>query len=218
MPGVIRREIPLQTRSLSLSAVEEKAEAILERARKQAVEEAAVTRRQAEAVIAEHRAAERKLGFEEGRRAGLDQARTEAAKIVEQERQQARADLDALTQSLRASIERIEADRHRLQADAETGLVRLALAIAQRVCGLIAAKSSAAEAEVRRLLDLVRHQQDVELHVHPSEQGTLEAVVREFLESVQRGQHVSIVPDPEVSRGGVVLVAGEAVIDATIET
>ena len=75
-----------------------------------------------------------------------------------------------------------------------------------------------ARANARTLLDMVKHVEDLELHVHPAELQTLQDVAADFVQSTGRQQHVTLVADPAVTRGGCVLRTRAGLIDASVES
>lgn len=219
MPGVIRRNVAVQTSVLSLDNIEQQAADILDRAEKTANERCRELLKQAETTIESERQRGFQQGLENGRKAGLDETRAAANAAIEQARKEAKANIVGLTQALQAALGEINDRRHRLYAEAERGLIQLSLAIAGRVCGGIAQQSPQPAIDAtRRLLDLVRHSHDVELQVNPSELELLKAVASEFVSQSDALEHVRVTANSEVSRGGAILIGADGNIDATVET
>ncbi len=219
MPGVIRRNIPVQTSVLSLDKLERQAAEILSRAEKTAGDRCRELQKQAEAEIQSERERGYQQGLAEGRKAGLEETRAAANAAIEQARTEARAGNASLTQALHAALREISDRRHRLFAEAERGLIQLSLAIARRLCGESIRQSSQPAVEATcRLLDLVRHARDVELQVNPSELQLLNSVAAEFVQQSDVLEHVRVVANADISRGGAILNAADGTIDATIET
>lgn len=219
MPGVIRRNIPVQTSVLSLDNLERQAAEILSRAEKAANDRCRDLQKQAEAGIQNERERGFQQGLAEGRKAGLEETRAAANVAIEQARKDARSGLASLTQALQAALSEVNDHRHRLYADAERGLIQLSLAIAKRVCGEVVRQSSQPAIETTvRLLDLVRHAHDVELQVNPSELELLKAVAAEFVEKSDALEHVRVFANVDISRGGACLIGALGTIDATVET
>ena len=219
MPGVIRRDIPLQTRVLSLDSIEQRAAEITRAAERRAQEMAQESRRAATAAFESEQQRGFQQGLEEGRAAGQEEMRAAAVAAATRLREEAKRDLDHLIASLEAAIGQIESERRTLLAEAESGLLEVAVAIGRRVCALATRESSApALPLVRELLSGLRNRVDVELHINPAERDLLEAAASELLAVVGRTNHVTMLADPDVPRGGAVLVSREGTIDATIET
>jgi flagellar assembly protein FliH len=214
--GVLRREKFASRPAFSFEDLEGKAQALLGQAHEQArqiVACAAEAGRQRAAQL-EKEAYARAL--EQGRRQGFEQARADAADAALQE---ARQELTQLARTLAEGLRSFEEGKRRLLATAECGLLELALAIARRVCKHdVGASSVAARANARALLEMVKHEGDLELHVSPAECDALHQAVPEFVASAGQRTHVAVVADPAVERGGCVLHTREGTIDATLET
>jgi len=214
--SVIRREMFASTPRLSFEDLEQRARQVLEAARRQA---AAILRNAEQQ--ARQRAEQRyreayEQGRREGRQAGFEEARREAA---EQAKQQAREQLDRLQATLRQALEGFDTAKRRLLAQAERGVVRLAVAVAQRVCKRVALQSGdAALANAQHLLAMARHEHDLVLRVHPADAEALRAHLPDLMQQIEQAQHVSVEEDESVPRGGCVLAAREGTLDATIET
>lgn len=221
MGGVIRRESVSTAPAFSFCDVERQADEITTRARAEADRLIAEARQRAAEVEAQARAqleARRRAGYEEGlaegRRVGLEQVKNEARQTV---LQSVRAELTQLTQSLATGLAQYERERRGLIALAESGLIELAVAIARRVCKTLAGRSTdPVRANARALLELVRHHDDLELHVHPDEHELLRDVAAEFTQQTAELEHVQVVADPAVERGGCVIRTRDGTIDASI--
>lgn len=220
--GVIRREQAPAVGAFSFDDLEARARRILADAKTAAAQmlsraQAAAARAEQEAQtrIAAARAAALEQARVEGRAAALAQVRAEAA---EEARRAARGELDRLTAALSAALAEYERTKRALLAPAETGLVELALAIARRVCKLqLDPPGAVAAANARALLELVRHDHDLELHVNPADHESLTANVQEFAARTLELQHVRVEPDESVARGGCVLRTSAGRISATLD-
>jgi flagellar assembly protein FliH len=215
MGGVIRRECVSPSPAFSFDDLERRAREILARAHA----EAARVLNDAEARGRTLAEAQRRQGYEsglaQGRQEGLEQVRREAREAALAD---ARTELQRLTQALSAALAQFERDRRSLMALAESGLIELAAAIARRVCKTcVAASVEPARANVRALLEMVKCHADLEVHVHPAEHELLRDAGADLLQQTAGLEHVSIIADAAVERGGCVLRAREGVIDASIE-
>ncbi|MBP7744975.1 MAG: hypothetical protein KA383_02510 [Phycisphaerae bacterium] len=214
MGGVIRRENVPAASAFSFQDVESEAERILARARAHAarvLQEADV--RSAELARQRQRAGYEQ-GLAEGRVVGLQQAKEEARAAA---LQTAQAELSHLTQALRAALDRVEADKRRLLAQAESGLIELAVAIARRVCKTLTERSAApALANARAVLELVQHHDDAVLRVNPADYELLREVASPTAGHIAGLEHVTVTPEPDVARGGCRLETRAAEIDASI--
>ena len=216
MSAVIRRENASNAAGFSFQDVEAEARQTVAHARAEAEQILAAARAETEQLVQARRHEGYQAGVAEGRQAGAQQVRKETHDAAVQS---AQAELTRLTQALAAGLSEYERNKRSLIAQAESGLIELAIAIARRVCKSCAAQSSdAAAANVRAVLELVRHQHDVELHVHPAEHALLQEVAQALLAQTAELQHVQVRADPAVPRGGCVLRTRDGTIDATIET
>lgn len=216
MAGVIRADRGARPERFSFHDVERQAREVLDRAERQAAEILAAARRAADAEAAREHSRGYEAGFQEGREAGRLEALSEARDAALQESREALARLDrGLTEVLGA----FEAEKRRLLSAAETGLIELALAIARRVCGRTAALHADVAIETtRRLLDLARHEHDVELLLNPAEYATVQHALPELLHTLGSSAHVRLRADEGIGPGGCVLRGRCGTIDATIDT
>ena len=215
MAGVIRKEQFASVPAFSFEDFGRRALKIVEAAHAEAAALKATAKRAAAVEIAKLRERAHAEGHSEGHAQGLRQAR-EAAR--ESARREARAETQRLSAMLAAALREFEQCKHRVLADAESGLIRLAIAIARRVCKCaVALSSDAAIANVRHLLELVRHDHDVTLSVHPDEWELLRAAAQEFVEGCDRLEHVEVVPDKSMPSGGCRIRTTDSEINADID-
>jgi len=214
--GVIRREQFAAGRPFSFADLEAQGREILRRAEAQAQELLHAAERRGQQLAEQQRQVAYRAGLAEGRAAGQKQAYEEArAQAVDD----ARAQVTELITALTACLSEFEESKRRLLAAAESGLIELALAIARRVCKLeVGTSTAAARANARALLEMARHADDAELHLHPDEYAQLHDLAPEFTAGVDQLAHVRLVSDASVSRGGCRLSMGSGEIDATLET
>lgn len=216
MAGILRRETVSSTPAFSFPDLESDARAIIDQARRQAVDILAKAESEARqrGVRIEREAHAR--GAETGRREGTEQARVEA---LETARRDARDELNSLSRTLREALAEFEDNKRRLLAQAECGVIDLALSIARRVCKHdVGASSESALANARAVLEMARHERDPELRMNPADRDLLGDALPEVIAAVEGLEHVGIVADGEIDRGGCVLCTRAGTIDASIET
>lgn len=215
MSAVIKRDRYPDAAALSLPDIEREAAAILARAREEAQKIVASTREQSRADVTRAVAEGRKRGREEGRREGREHALREArARALEEQRTR----LSQLTAALTAAADEYDAARHRLFSEAETGLVRLALAIARRVCKRVAAVDPGVAVEsVRAVLELTDRVGDIELHLNPAQCDALMQELEELARHMGRARHVRVVADTSVPTGGCRAVGAAVEVDARLD-
>jgi flagellar biosynthesis/type III secretory pathway protein FliH len=161
-----------------------------------------------------------------GAREILRRAEAEAARI----RARAEADRhDALALAAEAGrqeglaraaalLARAAAERDRLLASAERELVRLAVAVAEKVLARsVAADGEAVVAIAARVLDAARSRRQVSLRVNPEDAAALRRGERQLAGGLPRARSLEIREDPGVSRGGVVVETEGGTIDARLE-
>ncbi len=211
MGAVIRRETAADARTFSFEDLDRRARAILAAAEERARALTADAERRAQALTERSRQEGYAAGLAEGRTAGRQQAYAEARAAATQAVQ---ADVTQAVAALQAARDAFERERRNLLAQAEAGLIRLALAVATRVCKrLLADPGPVARANARALLDAVARDHAVELHVHPDDLAHL----TDLAEAVGRpSEFVALLPDPDVPRGGCVLRTGDSTAVATV--
>lgn len=216
MAGIVQPERRAAAQAFSFADLEQQGRRLLEQAHAQARQILAQAEAQARQVEAQRARAGYEAGRQEGRAEGLQQIRQEArAQAVEQ----ARDEIAALSGTLQAAMREFELSQRALLAAAEAGLIELALAVARRVCKLAAAATTdVAAANVRQLLEMVRHAGDAELRVHPTELERLRELAPALLQHAQRLEHLTFVGDEGVGRGGAVLRTRDGQVDARLET
>jgi flagellar biosynthesis/type III secretory pathway protein FliH len=215
MSGVIRTGSFRSACAFSFEDLESRGQQILRAAaaeRARLLQEARLEAQRAAVELVEQSRAE---GLAQGRAAGLEQARREAAETALAE---ARRQLAQLRQALEQALRDFDQAKRELLAEAEAGVISLALAIARRVCKRIGnADTTPAIENTRHALALARNQADLELRLHPDEMDAVRAAVPELLERAAGIEHVRVLADEQVSRGGCVLSMRDGAIDATIE-
>ena len=215
MAGVIRKERSGGVQTFSFADFQHQAQQMLEQAQARARQILQAAEQDAAQQTEQQKQAAYVEGLAAGRAAGLQQIREQThATALEEARAQVASAGAALT-SLRSEFEQ---NLRRLLASAETGLICLALAVAQRVCKLaVGASTDVARANARALLEMVQHAGDVQLCLHPDEFELLREMGPE-LTATNRAGHVHVVADPQVNRGGCLLRTHAGEIDAAIES
>ena len=157
----------------------------------------------AEARVAELEEEARNRGYDEGFKKG------HAAAIDE---------LDPVIRTMRELIENVRAQREAVIAGAEPELVRLAMAIAERIVHTEVANNRQVVVEnVRAALTRLVSREVVTLRVNPADHET----IRQYRDSIVAASDVEqlrIVEDQRVDRGGVIVETDAGTIDAKIAT
>jgi flagellar assembly protein FliH len=130
----------------------------------------------------------------------------------------ANAEMSAMMQTMRELIESARAERREIIESAEPELVRLALAIAERVVHQhIAVEPAVVVDNVRQALTRLVAREIVTVRLNPAD---LE-VIREHRDAIVAStdvEHLRIVEDQRVDRGGVVIETESGTIDAKVAT
>jgi flagellar assembly protein FliH len=155
---------------------------------------------------------------EEARREGLDQGRAEAlAEARKLERERLTPEVAALRDLLAKAVEGIEAARAELVAAAERDLVRLALAIAEKVVHHeVRAPGASAVENVRHALELTANRQVIRILVHPEDLKTLESHLPGLRQEFTDILDIAAEATESVGRGGCVVTTREGQVDGRI--
>lgn len=227
MPGVIRQPPRTAAPAFSFDDLERRGQAILRRAEAQArdVLDAARQRaaHEAEAIRQAAHAEGLAAGRAEGRQTVEAEARAEAERTRDEAQRralsEARQRLQKLERSLLTLFRSVSERQHHLLAASERGLIRLALAVAERVCKTVVARDSATAREnVRALLEIVRRRPGLRVRVHPEELAALAEVLPELQGEIDGLAEVELTADASLERGGVAVQHDEGSIDASVET
>ncbi|MDQ2865273.1 MAG: FliH/SctL family protein [Candidatus Eremiobacteraeota bacterium] len=189
-------------------------------------------RRDAEAIV-ERAAADAESMIDRSRNAALDiveTAKREGSAIEEQSRSRgyddglrdgkaaADADMTEMVHTLHGLMESIRDQRATALESAEPELVRLAMTIAERVVHeQISVDPNVVVENVRSALTRLVSREVITLRVHPSDLETMRQH-RDAIVAVSDVEHLRIVEDQRVDRGGVVVETDAGTIDAKIAT
>ncbi len=137
-----------------------------------------------------------------------DEARRAALEAHGHAAQTFRAAAQELTKAARAGVQ-----------GAEGEIVRLALAVAEKVVRReIAADPAFVAGLVRRCLARIVRRSEVRLRVHPADHAKVLAEREAILRESGVGHELTVVADPRVGRGGCVVETPDYVVDGTIES
>ncbi|MCR4314857.1 MAG: FliH/SctL family protein [Planctomycetes bacterium] len=209
-------------RAYSLKPVEAKAAEIVEKAKRTAKEIIAkaedLVRQKKTLLFEEGRAEGSKQGFKEGYQEGLNQGKKTGYDNAYSESKQK---FDTTTSELRSVLTGIvdELDSHRqeLMKKAEADVVKLAVAIAERVIlRSVELDPSLIHTSVLRAVELVSDKSKFEISVSPADHG----IVQEFLPEIHRKFQdcgtIIVVEDANVAKGGVIVRTPTGEIDARL--
>ena len=205
----------LQLSVFSLADVRAQADEMLARARAEAASilDDAQRRGQELAEQAKQRghAQGHQAGLVEGRRAGHEQGLAEA-------RDRFGRDQEKLLAALTGLFDDFDQQKRRMLSQAHKDLVRLALAIAGRVVKrVVAAEPEVAASNVREAVALVNSSSDVVVQVYPAELESVQRFCQQWAEQTGRLDHVRVVADESIDRGGCVIRTDSGQVDATVQ-
>jgi flagellar assembly protein FliH len=195
-------------RPFELRSFEDEARALLEAARARAKE----VLREADAAALRIREEARRAGREQGMAEGR-----EAAAAAERERIGREA--AGLADLLREAARQVGERRSALAAEAERDLVRLAVAVAEKILRAeIRSGRPVAAASLRRAVDLVTHRRRLKALVHPEDLAAVQACLPALRADLADLGALELEESGTVSRGGCVLVTEEGSVDADLRT
>jgi flagellar assembly protein FliH len=141
-------------------------------------------------------------------RKGLDQGRAAAA-------QEAAAQLKPLLERFAATINELSSHRRQLRRDAETDVVKLAIAIGRRVLRReLATDPDAMRGLVKAALEKLEGREIERVRVNPADA----AAVKQHLEQARMAAKFEVVPEPRLERGAAIFETSRGNLDASIET
>jgi hypothetical protein len=114
--------------------------------------------------------------------------------------QQARAELQALSERWLAAIEQWEIRRERLQADAREDVLQLAFALGERIVHrLLRVDSTIVRDQLIAALRLIGRPSALQVSVHPDDRAVIEEVMPDVHAVLGRSAHVHLADDPAIS-------------------
>lgn len=151
-------------------------------------------------------------GQAEGHAEGLERGRTEAIAAEAES-------LGALQASWNGALDRFEAMRVALHAEAERGVLALAVRLGERVAKrAIELDGEAAARQLVEAIDLTMQPSRVRVRVSPGDAEAVRAAMPGIADRLAGSASAVVVEDESLSHGSVVVEADESKVDGTIET
>lgn len=142
----------------------------------------------------------RELAYREGEAAGRNQAAAQIQPVLDQ---------------LARSLHDIAGLRSKLRAEAESDLLRLALAIARKVLHReLSTDPEALSGLVKVAIEKIRLRDIVRVRIHPQ----YHAPVKHLLEKLSSGASIELLPDPKLELGGLVVETVRGEWNGSVET
>lgn len=209
---LVRQAVPLDLTDLQRRAdflrreAEREAQVIVDRARQEAAELLERTREEGRAEGLEQGLRE---GLEKGAGEGRAEALRETGDLVER-----------LSVSWAGALSDFEERREAMLTDARTDVLRLAIAIAEKITRrTIELDSGAAARQLEHALEMLTRPTQLRVAVHPGDVGSLREVLPSIVARFEQAMHAELIEDTTLSPGSVVLrTENGGVIDASIRT
>ena len=219
--NVRAREIIGSAVVMNLGDVRREADEIVEAARREA--ERIVAEARAEARVLVDGAAERgqaegfARGEHEGRVSGREAGRVEGFNAAEQAHSPR---LAAVAEGWEESLQAFLAARVQLREEARRDLLRLSIAIAERVLGRLPQHDpSVVTAQVEAAVEMLSGATRLQIRTHPDDRTIIEShfARTQGMIGAAADHDVMIEDDPEIIRGGCVVSAGDGEVDARLD-
>jgi flagellar assembly protein FliH len=134
---------------------------------------------------------------------------------VSEGRAQAAAETEGLRSTLELVVQELWEHREAVLAEVEPDVVRLALEVARRVVGDVASKErSVVERTVTEALRRVSGRDHLTLRINPEDLEPVRAERERWLALVEGVEHLEIVEDRRVPRGGALVTTRSGSVDA----
>ncbi len=151
-------------------------------------------------------------GLAEGRKKGAEAGRKDAF-------EQHSTALQALQMQWTEALQTFTDSRAGLLAETRLDLLRLALAIAERVVfRTVEIDPTVIEDQMAEAIGLLASRSAVAIRINPGDMEHAQAVLPELVARLHQCEHATLVADETLTPGGCMLQAGTTVIDARIET
>lgn len=187
-----------------LEAAQIQADRLMDAARKRVVELVEEVERRASDRVEQARREAAEAGYQEGIRQGREQGLAQAREIL---------------QRLESLVERVVRLREELLARHEEDVVKLSLAVAEKVIGRVVEEDREVAARtVRQLLAQVEGATEIRIRVHPQDLPGVEAHQEEWRRLADGSRSLAILADDRVAPGGVLVETEFGAIDSSIES
>jgi len=133
-------------------------------------------------------------------------------------RASAKAEMDEMLETMRGLIEMARIERHKIIEGAEPEIIRLATAIAERILHKhVAVDASTVHDMTRNAITRIVSRENVTVRVNPADIESMREN-REQLMMFNDIEHLRLIEDQRVDRGGVVIETEAGTIDAKVST
>ncbi len=201
---------------LDLGDVRAQAAFIIEQARAQAERIVADARAERERLVAGAAEQGHAEGFARGHAEGVEAGRVEGSSAALAER---RDELGRLESAWNGALESFAARRDDLICDAQESVLRLALAIAERVTRrVVETDPGIARDQIRQAIAMAVGASRLAVVVAPEDEELAREAVPAIMASLGSSAHAEVRVDADLSRGSCVVRTPSGEIDASVET
>lgn len=210
--GLIKSaNMPAAVSPFSMKDVERQAVALLGQARREAERFLVAAQAAGEELKSQARTAGHVQGRTEGHKEGFSAGREEGL-------EERRAELNGLVGALMEAAEQVNTSRLELEAAALNDVLRLAVAIAERVTKRVGVlDAEAAVANVAEAMKLVGHESDIRIAIHPSQKAALSAALPELRREWPKLEHVELIEDVGLAPGGCRVFTAHGQVDGDLD-
>ena len=200
---------------LDLGDLRRQADQLREDATRRAEQILTEARRRADQLAEQERALAKAQGHAEGLAAGLAEGR---AKGHQQALDESREQLNQLRDAWVAAAHRWDAERRAMVLDARRSLLELTLDMARRIVHRVPALDPTVVVDqVHAAIEHVVRPADVAIRINPADHPLIAEALPQLTERIGGCEHVRLLDDPVIQRGGCVVTHGQGVIDATLD-
>jgi flagellar biosynthesis/type III secretory pathway protein FliH len=197
---------------LDLADLSRSAERLVDEARRRADAVIRAAQEEARRVVEAARAEARVQGREEGRREGAAAARTEVV-------QELSPRIESMVAAWSAALEQYRVAEETMRDAAARDVVEFALEVARKVVlRTIAQDPGLVRDQVVEALRGLARRRAVEVRIHPADRAFVEEIVPRLASAVEGCEHVQLVEDEAVQRGGCLVRGGAGQVDARVAT
>ncbi len=201
--------------ALDLCDLQQQADLVVAKARRDAAEIIAAARQEAAAIVAAagergyHDGMER--GLVEGREEGAAAARTEVGAAHEER-------LSEIAAAWTATLERWEQRFASMLLDAREDVLTFAFAMARKiVLRTPEVDPTVVRAQLAETLSLLCRPSEVTIEVHPDDRPLVDESLPALLEYIAKCEHAHVRESTAITRGGCIVRTAHGAIDATLE-
>lgn len=170
------------------------------------------------AEAAEAAEAGRRAGFEAGVAEGREEGRRQGAEEAGAEMTAAVAAMGRIEQTWIAAAGQWDEQRRRIQREAERAVIEFAMAMTRKIIHRAVVCNDVVVDQVAAALSHVLRPMDLVIRIDPSDRESVERELPRLVAAVAGLEHVRLVDDPAVGRGGCVIDCAQGRIDATVQT